>query len=107
MNRRHLLGSISAGLLAGGAPGGFYAARAQRQNLPEIGILDFVSGRDTAEVGYGMKEAGFEPGRDFKIERSRAEYRADQLARNATELVKRQVSLIIVLSNRAALAAQS
>jgi putative tryptophan/tyrosine transport system substrate-binding protein len=107
MNRRDLLrGSISVGLSAGGALGWLCAARAQQQ-LPVIGVLDPASGRLAVEVGRGLGENGFVEGRDFKFELSRAEFRVDQLAKNAAELVKRQVALILAFSNRAALAAKT
>src|SRR5258708_2813713 len=115
MNRRDLLGgSISAGLLAGGVPGWLRAARAQQQNLPVIWLLDAVSGRFC--TGRGLAENGFVEGRDFKFERSgwsggwparSSEYQADQIARYAAKLVKRQVAPILTFSNAAALAAKT
>jgi putative ABC transport system substrate-binding protein len=113
MNRRDLLGgSISAGLLAGGAPGWLGAASAQQQNLPVIGLLDAVWGRFGTGVGRGLTDNGCVEGRDFKFERSGwsgrfPEYRADQIARHAAKLVQRQVAAILTFSNMAALAAKT
>ena len=108
MNRRDLLGgSISAGLLAVGAPGWLRAAAVPRQNLPVIGILDAVGGGVGAETGYGLAENGFVAGKDFRFELGNSDYRADLLAMNAAEFVQRKVALILAFSTRAALAAKS
>jgi putative tryptophan/tyrosine transport system substrate-binding protein len=113
MNRRDLLGgSISAGLLAGGTPGWLRPATAQRQNVPVIGLLDAVWGRLGTAAGRGLAENGCVGGKDFKFERSgwsgrSSDYQADQLAKYAAELVKRQVALIMTSSNKAALAAKT
>jgi putative ABC transport system substrate-binding protein len=113
MNRRDLLaGSTSTALLAGGAPGWLRTSRAQQQNLPVIGLLDAVWGRFGAGVGRGLADNGCVAGRDFKFERSgwsgaSPEYQADQIARHAAKLVKRQVAAILTFSNIAALAAKS
>jgi putative tryptophan/tyrosine transport system substrate-binding protein len=113
MNRRDLLRrSISAGVLAGGAPGWFCAARAQQPNVPVIGLLDAVWGWLGTGVGRGLAENGFAGRRDLKFERSgwsgkSSEYQADQIARYAAKLVERQVALILAASSRAALAAKT
>jgi putative tryptophan/tyrosine transport system substrate-binding protein len=109
MNRREFIaGSASVGLLAGGALGWLCGARAQQQNLPVIGILDFLLGHLATEVGHGLADNGFVEGREFKFDHlRRAEYQPDQLAKNAAELVERQVALILAFSNRAALAAKT
>jgi putative ABC transport system substrate-binding protein len=78
--------------------------------LPIIG-LDGVWGRLLGEVGSGLMENGFK-GRSFSIEFSRwtgkrPDYQADQMAKYAAELVKRQVALILAFSTRAALAAKT
>jgi len=113
MNRRDFIGgSTSAGLLAGGAPGWLGVARAQQQNWPVIGFLDGFWGHLLAEIRRGLGENGVIEGRDFKFEYSRwsrrsSEYQADQMAKYAAELVKRQVALILAFSNKAALAAKT
>jgi putative ABC transport system substrate-binding protein len=108
MNRRDLLGGfISAGLLAGGAPGWLRAARAQQQKLPVIGLLDTVGWRLAAGASSGLAENGLVQGRDFKFELGHSEYRPDLLAMNAAEFVQRRVALILAFSDRAALAAKT
>jgi putative ABC transport system substrate-binding protein len=113
MNRRDWLGgSLSVGLLAGGAPGWLGAATAPRPNVPVIGLLDAVSGRMAPEASNGLEENGFVHGQDFRFERSgwsgkSSEYQADQLAKYAAKLVERQVALILAFSNRAAVAAKT
>src|SRR6266446_5369392 len=109
MNRRDLLaGSISAGLLAGGTPGWLRAAKAQQQNMPVIGFLYGVFGHLNGAVGGGLRENGI---KGFKVEFGgwigrRPDYQADQMARYAAALVKRQVALILAFSTKAALAAK-
>jgi len=71
-----------------------------------------VSGRLGTGAGQGLADNGLVAGKDFKFERSgwsgkSSEYQADQLAKYAAALVKRQVALILTSSNRAALAAKS
>jgi putative ABC transport system substrate-binding protein len=113
MNRRDLLGgSISAGLLAVGAPGWLGAATAPPPNVPVIGLLDAVARRMAPEVNNGLEENGLVYGKDFTFERSgwsgrSSEYQADQLAKYAAKLVERQVALILAFSNRAAVAAKT
>ena len=107
MNRRDFIGgSTSAGLLAGGTFGWLCAARAQQQNLPAIGFLDGVWGHLNAEVGRGLRENGIT---GIKVEFSRwsGEYQADQMAKYAAELVKREVAVILAFSDQSALAAKT
>jgi putative ABC transport system substrate-binding protein len=110
MNRRNLIvGSISAGCLAGSAVGRMCAATAL-QNLPVMGLLDSAwDYRLLPDVHRGLGENGFVEGKHFKFERSgwRGESRMDQLARYAGELVRRQVAMILAFSNKAALAAKT
>jgi putative ABC transport system substrate-binding protein len=110
MNRRDLLaGSISAGLLAGGVPGWLGAARAQQQNVPAIGLFGGTWGHLNGAIGRGLTENGI---KDFKFEYSgwigkRSDYQADQMAKYASGLVKREVALIVAFSTRTALAAKT
>jgi putative ABC transport system substrate-binding protein len=109
MNRRKFIGgSASAGLLAGGNPGWLGAARAQQQNLPLIGFLDGVWGHLNAQVGRGFGENGGRGNVEFSgWTGKRSDFQADQMARYAAELVKRQVALILAFSTKAALAAKT
>ena len=112
MNRRDLLaGSISAGLLAGGYHRWPGVAKAQQQNLPAIGLLDAAWGHVIGRIGAGLRENGFE-GRAYNVEYghwigTRPDYRADQMAKYAADLVKRKVDLIFAFSTRTALAAKT
>jgi putative ABC transport system substrate-binding protein len=76
-----------------------------------IGFLDGVWGHLNGEVGSGLRENGFK-GRAFNIEFSgwsgkRSQFQADEMARYAAALVKRQVALILAFSTKAALAAKT
>ena len=80
--------------------------------MPVIGLLDGFWGQLLADIRRGLGENGVIEGRDFKFEYSRwshrsSEYREDQIAKYAAELVKRQVALILAFSNKAALAAKT
>jgi putative ABC transport system substrate-binding protein len=104
-----LAGSISAGLLAGGVSGWLRDARAQQQNVPAIGLFGGTWGHLNGAVGGGLKENGI---KDGKFEYSgwtgtRSDYQADQMAKYAAGLVKRQVDLIVAFSTRTALAAKA
>jgi putative ABC transport system substrate-binding protein len=110
VNRRDFIGgSTSLGLLANGPFGWLCAARAQRRNLPVIGLLDGLWGHLVADVNRALAVNDFIEGRDFIFLRSGwhgVEYQADQMAKYAAELVKRQVAVILAFSNKAALAAK-
>jgi putative tryptophan/tyrosine transport system substrate-binding protein len=109
MNRRKFIGgSASAGLLAGVNAGWLGAARAQQQNLPVIGFLDGVWGHLNAQVGRGFRENGGRGNIEFsRWTGKRSDFQADEMARYAAELVKRQVALILAFSTKAALAAKT
>jgi putative ABC transport system substrate-binding protein len=109
MNRRKFIaGSASLGLLAGSDPGWLGAARAQQQNLPLIGFLDGVWGHLNAQVGRGFGENGGRGNVEFSgWTGKRSDFQADEIARYAAALVKRQVALILAFSTKAALAAKT
>jgi putative tryptophan/tyrosine transport system substrate-binding protein len=109
VNRRDFIGgSASLGLLAGCGPGWLCAARAQPQNLPLIGFLDGVWGHLNAQVGRGFTENGGRGNIEFSgWTGKRSDFQADQMAKYAAELVKRQVAVILAFSTRAALAAKT
>ena len=110
MNRRDLLaGSVSAALLVGGAAEWLRDARAQQQNVPAIGLFGGTWGHLNGAIGRGLRENGI---KDVKFEYSgwigkRSDYQADQMARYAAGLVKREVALIVAFSTRTALAAKT
>jgi putative ABC transport system substrate-binding protein len=86
--------------LLGGATAAWpLAARAQRQPLPLIGVLDPRS-PDTFGEGYramrqGLREAGFVEGTDLTIEYRWADNQMDRLPMLAADLVRRGVAVII------------
>lgn len=107
--RTFIAGSISASLVAGAA-GSTRRATAQ-QDLPVIGLLDGAWGnRVRAGVGGGLLDNGLVAGKHYRTEFSRwigSEFRQDQIAVHAAELVKRQLALMLAFSNTAALAART
>ena len=112
INRRTFItGSTSTGLLAG-VGGWLHRATAQSQILPVIGLLDGAWGnRVRAGVGRALiRENGLVGGKHYRGESSRwngSEFQQDQIAKHATELVRRRVALILAFSNKAALAAKT
>jgi len=98
----------------GGAAAWPLAARAQQRALPVVGFLynttAAVFPRDRLSAfRRGLDEAGFVEGRNLAIEFRFAEDRLDRLPALATDLVRRQVAVIVVngVSLPAAMAATS
>jgi putative ABC transport system substrate-binding protein len=83
--------------LLGAAAGLPLAARAQQPKLPVIGYLSSAESRDRlAAFHRGLKELGFEEGRNVAIESRWANNQADRLAELATDLIRRGVAVISV-----------
>jgi len=103
-NRREFI----AGL--GGAAAWPVAAWPQKQTIPAIGFLDWGSqnNRIVAAFRRGLSEAGYIDGHNVEVEFRWAEGRYDLLPALATDLVRRQVVVIVASgSTGAALAVRA
>ena len=81
-------------------------ARAQQSAMPVIGILDTAGAHAMAAFHSGLSETGYVEGRNVAIE-LRATDQDDRLPALATELVRRQVSVIAALGGLPAHAAKA
>ena len=96
--------------LLGGATVWPLTARAQQPRMPVVGVLDGGSAekRFGASFLQGLAEAGYVEGQNVALEYRWAEGRYDRLPELAADLVRRQVSVIAVLtSTPASLAAKA
>jgi putative ABC transport system substrate-binding protein len=95
-----------------GAAGWPLAARAQQRGVPVIGFLHLTSletnRENLADFRLGLADTGYTENKNVTIEYRWAQGRNDQLPTLVAELVRRQVSVIVVLeSTNGALAAKS
>jgi putative ABC transport system substrate-binding protein len=86
-------------------------SRAQQPTKPLIGILSNPS-RDRFETGLpafhrGLSEGGYVEGQNVAIEYRFADGQTDRLPTLATELVNRNIAVLVCLANQAALAAKA
>jgi putative tryptophan/tyrosine transport system substrate-binding protein len=105
MNRREVMGVL------GGCVAWPFAIRAQQPALPVIGFLDTASPGPLAHFltafRQGLREVGFVEGRDVAIEYRWGENHYDRLPALATDLVQRQVAVIVAINVPSVLAAQA
>ena len=99
--------------LLGGAAAWPLTARAQQPTMPVIGFLDPTSPDAFADPGrlrafrQGLKDATYVEGENVAFVHRFAEYQTDRLPELATELVRRQVTVIVPLASDALAAARA
>src|SRR6185503_12693869 len=86
------------------------AARAQRPIVPVVGLLGAESADSNADLLHafrqGLKEAGYVEGQNLAIEYRWTEGHNDRLSEFATDLVRRQVAVIVAITTPSVLAAK-
>src|SRR5579863_6717777 len=106
MRRREFIGLV--GSTAAAWP---LAARAQQPTLPIVGYLGPGSAESDAfrvtAFRQGLKETGYVEGQNVTVDFSWAEGHYDRLPAMATDLVHRQVAVVVAPGTPAALAAKA
>src|SRR5215813_5376127 len=87
--------------LLGGAAAWPLAAQAQQSAMPVIGflsaLLQATTAPDTATVRLSLAEAGYVEGHNLGIEYRFAEGEYDRLPTMASELLRRQLAVIVAM----------
>src|SRR5262245_17387959 len=106
MRRREFITLIGGALAAGPV-----VARAQQQIMPVVGILSAQSQASEvallAEWEKGLNNTGYVGGRNVRFEYRFADGQGDRLAMLATDLVRRQVAVLVANTTPPALAAKA
>ena len=105
MRRREFIAVFGGATVAWPLP-----ARAQRPIVPVVGFLGAESADSNADLlhafGQGLKETGYVESQNLAIEYRWTEGHNDRLSEFATDLVRRQVAVIVAITTPSVLAAK-